>query len=190
MTPLPGPILWRRLDLPGHDAACVRPAEGGVALTGAAVFLEGAPTALHYTVRCDAGWRTTDAVVRGWRGAEPVELRLRRDPSGDWSLNGHPCPGVAGCLDLDLSFTPATNLLPLRRLDLTPGAQAEVRSAWLEWPAMRLSPLVQRYACLSPEEYDYRSDPPGNAPFRTVLRVQRGGWVLDYGGLWRAEGPA
>jgi uncharacterized protein len=181
-------ILWRRLDLPGHDAASLRETDGGMELRGMAVFRdEGGPTALRYRVQCDAEWRTTEASVDGWCGARPVELRIRRSHAGNWTLNGVPCPAVAGCIDLDLNFTPATNLLPLRRLDLALNQAAEVRSAWLEWPAAVLTPLVQRYARGSVTEYDYEADLPGTAKFVGVLRVEPGGWVLDYAALWQAE---
>ncbi len=182
------PILWRRLDVPGHDAAGLREARDGAELRGVAVFQDqGGPTALRYTVRCDADWRTTEGIVDGWCGARPVELRLVRSHSGAWTLNGAACPSVAGCADLDLSFTPATNLIPLRRLELPVGQAAEVRSAWLEWPAGILTPLAQRYARRSATEYDYEADLPGAAKFAGVLLVEPGGWVLDYAGLWRAE---
>jgi uncharacterized protein len=181
-------ILWRRLDIPGHDAASLRESDGGAELRGMAVFHdESGPTALHYSVCCDTEWVTTEATVDGWCGARTVDLQVRRAPTGSWTLNGVPCPAVAGCIDLDLSFTPATNLLPLRRLDLAVGQAAEVRSAWLEWPAVVLTPLTQRYARRSATEYDYEADLPGTAKFVGVLRVEPGGLVLDYAALWQAE---
>jgi uncharacterized protein len=183
-----GTILWRRLDVPGHDAATLRETDGGAEISGMAVFHdEGGPTALQYSVRCDTGWRTTEATVDGWCGAQTVDLRVRRSPAGSWTLNDVPCPAVAGCIDLDLSFTPATNLLPLRRLDLAVGQSAEVCSAWLQWPGAVLTPLTQRYARRSVTEYYYEADLPGTARFVGVLRVEPGGWVLDYGALWQAE---
>jgi hypothetical protein len=183
------PILWRRLDLPGHDAASVRENAEGAELHGMTVFHEnGDPTALHYTVRCDGKWVTTEATIDGWRGDRAVHLRFIRASDGAWTLNGAPCPGVAGCEDLDLNFTPATNLLPLRRLDMAVGEKAVVRSAWLEWPAAVLAPLTQLYARRSATEYDYEADLPGNEKFVAVLKVQPRGWVLEYGELWRAEG--
>jgi uncharacterized protein len=185
---IPAPILWRRLDLPGHDAATLQVGTDGAVLSGMAVFQEGSPTALAYVIHTDREWETTDGRVRGWCGPESIDLRFRRDSVGTWTLNDVPCPAVQGCIDLDLSFTPATNLLPLRRLSLGVGQSAEVRSAWLEWPEVRLTPLVQRYARRSETEYDYESDLPGAEPFRGVLRVQPEGWVLDYAGLWQAEG--
>src|SRR3954463_2054699 len=123
-------ILWRRLDLPGHDAVSLRQTAGGAELRGMAVFQdEEGPTALRYSVGCDSGWRSTEATVEGWCGDQAVAVRIRRDSDGTWTLNGMPCPSVAGCIDLDLSFTPATNLLPLRRLDLAVNQAAEVRAA-------------------------------------------------------------
>jgi hypothetical protein len=181
-------ILWRRLDVPGHDAAGLHQWEGGAELRGMAVFRdENGPAALHYIVRCDAEWQTTEASVNGWSGDRAVELRFLRTHVGGWTLNGMPCPAVAGCVDLDLNFTPATNLLPLRRLKLPVGQSAEVRSAWLEWPGAVLTPLVQRYARRSKTEYDYSADLPGGAQFTATLRVDSSGWVLDYDGLWQAE---
>jgi uncharacterized protein len=185
--PAAAPILWRRLDLPGHDAASLQMDEEGAVLSGMAAFHEGAPTALAYVVHVDREWKTTEGHVWGWRGLDPIDLRLHRDSAGTWTLNDELSPEVQGCMDLDLSFTPATNLLPLRRLSLSIGQSAEVRSAWLEWPEVRLTPLVQRYARRSDTEYDYESDLPGGELFRSTLRVQPEGWVLDYGGLWRAE---
>ena len=161
--------------------------EEGAVLSGMAAFQEGAPTALAYVVHVDREWKTTEGHVWGWRGREPIDLRLARDRAGTWTLNDEPCAEVEGCIDLDLSFTPATNLLPLRRLSLGVGQSAEVRSAWLEWPGVRLTELVQRYSRRSETEYDYESDLPGGELFRSVLRVQPGGWVVDYAGLWQAE---
>jgi hypothetical protein len=185
-----GPIIWHRLDVPGHDSALVVMSADGSDISGMAAFLEGAPTALMYTVHSDRGWRTTRANVRGWRGREAIDLELRRDRASNWTLNGTACPAVRGCVELDLSFTPATNLLALRRLDLAPGQSAEVRSAWLEWPEVRLTPLVQRYTRRGSTEYDYESDLPGGEPFRCTLRVDPDGWILDYGGLWKAVSRA
>lgn len=183
-------MFWRRLDVPGHDSALVMDTSDGAELRGMAVFDEGGPTALQYTVRCDRTWQTTEAHVRGWRGMQAVDLRLRRDTTGRWILNGNACADVTGCTDLDLSFTPATNLLPLRRLGLGVGLAAEVRSAWLEWPAVRLTPLVQRYARRSLTEYDYEADLPGTEPFKGLLHVDPHGWVRRYADLWQAEATA
>ncbi len=168
------------------------PADGdGYALRGSAVFQdEDAPTALQYRLRCDATWRTAEAHLLGWRGPARVDLRIACDAGLRWSLNGEALLALDGCIDLDLSFTPATNLLPIRRLALPIGHQAEVRSAWLAWPAGTLTVLVQRYARRSATIYDYESDLPNGEMFVAALFVEPRGWVLEYPGLWRAEAVA
>ena len=181
-------ILWQRFDVPGHDAAVLDLEAAGAAIRGMAVFQdEAGPSALSYTVRCNRDWYTTEGRVQGWTGSRSVEVLVRRSSGGDWTLNGAPCPDVAGCVDLDLSFTPATNLLPLRRSGLEVGAEIEMRSAWLEWPLSALKPLVQRYRRDTNAEYFYEADLPDGEPFTGVLRVAPSGWVLDYSGLWRAQ---
>lgn len=78
----PAPILWRRLDLPGHDSAALRLGEEGAVLSGMAVFHQGAATALAYTIHTDRAWQTTEARVQGFRDRETIDLRVRRDAAG------------------------------------------------------------------------------------------------------------
>jgi hypothetical protein len=162
----------------------------GAEIRGMAAFDDrGVACALRYRVVCDKAWHTTEAVVDGWRDGQAVDLHIARAPDGAWTVNGRPSPEVAGCIDLDLSFTPATNLLPLRRLNLAVGASAEVRSAWLNWRTHALCLLPQRYARRTADLYAYEADIPGGEPFAASLRVDPVGWVVDYGGLWRTEVP-
>ena len=110
-----------------------------------------------------------------------------RSAIGEWTLNGVAVPAVEGCTDVDLAFTPATNLLSLRRLDLAVGQEAEVVAAWLTFPAFSLIPLRQRYRRTSQASYDYAAP---DLPFAGILTVSPEGFVLDYAGLWRADPPS
>lgn len=178
-------ILWRRLDLPGHDHARLSPLGEGWLLAGTAVFLhEGRPCRLDYRVVCDAAWRTASATVEGWAGSEPVALELTADAERRWFVDGKEQPQVEGCIDVDLGFTPATNLLALRRLDLPVGAAAEVRSAWLDFPGFTMEPLPQTYRRTGDTTYAYESS--GGA-FTAELRVNEAGFVTHYPGLWEQE---
>ena len=119
--------LWRRLDTPGHDACRLEPADGGWRLDGTAVFLhEGGPARLDYHVTCDRGWRTERGHIQGFIGARAFDWRIVREPGGTWSVNGAAVPGLETCVDLDVGFTPATNLTLMRRVALAPGQAAEV----------------------------------------------------------------
>ena len=178
-------ILWRRLDLPGHELARLEAREDGFDLSGTALFLqEGRPCRLEYLVTCDATWRTVSARIRGSTGDREVEIDVAVDEERRWRLNGEDCPAVAGCLDIDLGFSPATNLLPIRRLSLAVGEAAEVRAAWLPFPQLTFEPLPQVYRREGESIYRYESD---GGRFVRTLEVDAAGFVTTYPGLWRAE---
>lgn len=181
-------ILWRRLDAPGHDAARLREDAHGAAVEGTAVFAEaGLPCRLDYLVVCDPAWRTLSARVTGWVGATAIDLAFMANAQRAWTLNGQPCAAVEGCDDIDLSFTPATNLLPIRWLHLAVGAQASVRAAWLrlDGAAVVVEPLHQIYARVSPSTYRYES---GGGSFVAMLEANAHGLVTRYQGLWELAG--
>ena len=85
---------------------------------------------------------------------------------------------------MDLNFTPATNLLPIRRLNLALNEAAEVKAAWLRFPDFELEPLSQVYKRLDEFTYHYES---GGGSFVSQLKVNAVGFVTDYAGLFVAE---
>jgi hypothetical protein len=128
-------IVWRRLDLPGHDAATIEPIADGWRMSGVAIVVESAlPCRVEYDVDCDLRWVTRHCSLRGYIGARPVAVDVRRSVSGSWTVNGVEAPGLQECTDIDLGFTPATNLLPIRRLQLEVGQRAVVRAGWIRFP--------------------------------------------------------
>jgi hypothetical protein len=178
-------ILWRRLDEPGHDVAELAPTLDGWLLSGAAVFAEsGRPCRLEYAVVCDRAFATRRCTVSGRVGATHVRLDVERDASDAWLVDGERVPSLTGCVDIDLAFTPATNLLPIRRLALAVGEAAPVRAAWVRFPELSLDVLEQTYTRVAADRYLYESD-GGN--FRRELTVSAMGFVLEYPGLWTRE---
>ena len=98
-------------------------------------------------------------------------------------MNGELNEAVTGCVDVDLAFTPATNLIPIRRLALPIGSEAKFDVAWLEFPSFSLTRLDQVYRRTGDEAYTFTS---GGGSFTARLRVNEAGFVVDYPGLWRA----
>lgn len=178
-------IAWRRLDTRGREAATVLELRRGWRLVGVAEFdHEGARSCLTYLTTCDRQWQTQECEIIGFVGDIAVAVRIERDSAGHWRLDGKAAPNVSGCVDIDLAFTPITNLLPIRRLALRAGESASVRAAWLRFPELTLEALEQTYTRLSHNRYLYES---GGGAFRRELSVSDDGMVLDYPGLWTAE---
>jgi len=178
-------VLWRRLDRPGHEAARLVFHAPLWQLTGTAVFGEGGrPCRLEYHLVCDSRWNTLHALVAGWYGSRRVSCDVRADVRREWHLNDRACPAVAGSVDLDLAFSPATNLIAIRRLALGPGDGATVRAAWLTFPELMLEPLEQTYRRTGATTYHYEA--PAHR-FAAELEVNAAGFVVRYPGLWEQE---
>lgn len=176
-------ILWRSGDGRGHEYARLGRRGAWWLLSGVSLFVhEGRPGRLDYSVTCDASWVTVSADVSGSIGVHEVSAKIAAAGSGAWSLNGRACPEVRGCLDVDLNFSPSTNLLPIRRLDLAVGERAEVRAAWLRFPSFTLEPLVQTYTRVAERAYRYES-----GSFTADLKVDENGFAVAYADLWMAE---
>ncbi|HTR15307.1 MAG TPA: putative glycolipid-binding domain-containing protein [Roseiarcus sp.] len=177
--------LWRRLDVLGHDAAQISPNDGGWILTGAAAFMhETGPAGVAYLVQTDESWRTKRGTVRGFVGDRSINFDIRRDAE-NWRLNGVVVPGLGHLLDLDLSFTPATNLLQLKRAAPRIGESVSLPAAWFSLNDGRLTELPQIYKRLTEKTYDYAAP---SVPYRAVLEVDKDGFAMSYPGLWRREG--
>ena len=182
-------VLWQAANGIGLDRCQLRRL-GGIAsrayrLSGIVVDVhEGRPIRIRYRVDLDRAWRTTDVLVRA--SLEPghdQEIALRRrgrwkrlDPAtGEWNRLRE----LDNLTDIDFAFSPATNTLPIRRLDLPVGASATVTAAWLTFPALALEPLPQTYTRLADHSYRYRSP-----DFQTTITVDDHGLPIDYPPLW------
>ena len=178
-------IIWRRLDSPGHESARVFFQDSSWHLAGTAVFLhDHLPCRLDYLLNCDSEWKTLSGKIDGWVGDEVIGIEISVDELQRWWLNGEECVDVRGCIDLDLNFSPITNLLPIRRLNPGVGEKSEVRAAWLRFPSFKFEPLEQIYHRLEPSVYQYES---AGGSFVTRLAVNELGLVTNYPEFWQVE---
>ena len=170
-------VHWRALAREGEDKCRLARVGEGWMLVGHARFRDAAGfAALDYVVRLDAGWLTRSADISGTYGDETVGWRIVND--GVWWLNDVPQPQVEGACEVDLSFTPATNLMPLRRLPEV--GRLELRAAWFRLPGGVLEPLDQS----SRRERGGLVQYAAASGFETQLVVGEDGFVRTYPGLW------
>lgn len=175
-------VLWQASD--GGSEVCVLERAGrGWRLRGTVLTHEAKqPIELRYAVTVDSAWATTDVeVLVALAGGDARELK---ELGRLWSGTERP-PEYSDCVDVDLSFTPATNTLPIRRLGLDIGEEAEIHVAWLVWPEFSVQRIPQRYTRLAKDRYRYTQD-----EFEAELAVDEQGLVLQYEGLWRAIATA
>ncbi len=169
--------------------------EEGIRADGIVIGAEkGVPFRIRYEIRCDLGWRLRDLSVFSL-AREDTAMKLLADGKGNWSTpDGEPVPALDGCIEVDISATPFTNTLPIRRLDLKPGETRELAVAYVAVPEMRVAPARQRYACLESYEggglYRYENLDGAFTGFTADLPVDADGLVLDYPELFRRARPS
>lgn len=175
--------FWRRLDVSGRDAARLLESTTGYELMGQAVFLDPrGPTALQYMLDLAPDWSTRQGRITGFIGQRTIDTQIVRTPNG-WTLNGKNF-GMAEVADLDLGFTPATNLVQLKRVGLPVGNAAKFDVAWLDAGADVLVRLPQEYLRTSESDYDYNSP---TVDYRATIVLAPSGFAAAYPGLWEID---
>lgn len=171
--------------MPGHEYCAVYQQAERWFVSGAAVFRnDDEPCRLEYLIECNTAWETSAARVSGWVGDKTIDVELKLEPDQRWLLNRSEQPAVKGCTDVDLNFSPSTNLLPIRRLNLSVGQSAPVSAAWLRFPTFKLERLDQVYRRIDETTYRYESN---GGSFAAELKVNDFGLVTNYPDLWEAD---
>jgi uncharacterized protein len=143
---------------------------------------ETVPQQIHYAVACGTDWITRHVHVTMIAGSRHQRLELQRDQYGVWRRGSEVLPAFDGISDVDLQITPATNTLPIRRLQLGVGEAADTDALWVRFPGLELDRLPQRYTRTAEKQYTYES---GSGEFRAKLDVDDEGVVVQYGDIWR-----
>ncbi|HEY2525261.1 MAG TPA: putative glycolipid-binding domain-containing protein [Candidatus Binataceae bacterium] len=143
---------------------------------------EGQNFAVRYQIQCDRSWTLERASIE--IVGEQRKVELVSDGRGKWTDgSGNPLPELNGAIDIDLSASPFTNTLPIRRLQLNKDGSAEIRAAYVHFPDLAIVGDPQRYTCLEPlKRYRYESL---DSDFVREIEVDKDGLVVTYPGLFR-----
>lgn len=179
-------VMWQGRDPFSTEVLHLHVVDGGHRMEGVVLIdLPRGATEIRYTVTTDEVWRSRALHVE-MLGAHTGSMVLAGDGEGAWSRDAVRLTAVDGCVDLDLGVTPATNTLPMRRLDPAIGDQIITRVAWVRFPEMTIEPDEQIYERVNERRWSFRSE-----DFVAELDVDEDGLVVRYSDLWhRVPGEA
>jgi len=202
MSTLPASRFWERRDTPGAEHALVD-ARAGLYARGVALAVDPIAYTCRYELQTDPSWTTSRFEVSsegaGWARTLRLELaagRWRATTSEQGNLDaalvaaGHARAGLPGtedpdllygAFDVDLSGSPLTNTLPIRRLNLltaAPGVAHRINVAWVILPSLEVVQADQIYTLLGEGRIRYATE-----TFSADLVVDDDGFVADYPGL-------
>lgn len=138
--------------------------------------------AVRYRVFCDASWHVKKAEI-GVVGVDS-NTQLVSDCAGNWIDGaGKALTRLKGAIDIDISITPFTNTLPIRRLRPEKGRASEIIVVYLQLPALTITTDRQRYTCIEPDRrYLYESL---DSDFTREIEIDHDGLVVTYPDLFR-----
>lgn len=180
-------VIWENQADTGLEHFYLQQSEQEIIADGIVIGLEeGAAFRIRYQIHCDLQWRVRKAVIQSLEEDEQI-LRFVSDGLGGWTNgSGSPAPELDGCVDVDITATPFTNTLPIRRLNLKPGQSAEIRVVYFIVPQMHVRVDPQRYTCLENRndggKYRFESLTDG---FTAEITVDDEGLVENYPGLFK-----
>lgn len=134
-------------------------------------------------MQCNPAWEAVSGLIRGILGLSTIDYVVARQEK-TWFLNGKRVPGLEHLVDLDFSFTPATNLTQLRRVSLPIGRAVQVPVAWFDLRSGALAELRQVYRRQEERLVWYEAPTEG---YRGLLEFDADGFIKSYPMLWQAE---
>ncbi len=177
-------VIWKPVAYEGLEHLTLREDDSGVHIESVVIGLENQSAfRLGYHLHCDRGFAIRNLSLTLASGAE---LMLTTDGHGAWfDATGKSLPDFDGCLDIDISATPFTNTLPIRRLEWQPGQTEILNMLYISVPDLTPRLDEQRYTCLEKraDESLFRFEQLSTG-FTASLPVDPDGLVLDYPGLF------
>lgn len=146
---------------------------------------DGKPFELSYHIRTDSWWRFREVELILRANETMQNIRLFADGAGNWTdSKGNGLPEFSGCFDIDISATPFTNTLPVKRTALRIGEATDISVVYFLIPEMRVERSEQRYTKLEADVYKFEENGLF-AGFTADIKFDKDGFVIDYPDLFR-----
>lgn len=147
---------------------------------------ENAPVRVWYKVYCDLDWKVNKFDIHMFDD-NYKNIMLVSDGKGNWTTStGESIEDLKDCIDIDISATPFTNTIPIKRLSLKTGESKEIKVVYVDVYNFSLRPVNQRYTCLESkiDGYKYRYENIDSG-FMAEFWVDIEGFVIDYPDLFK-----
>lgn len=173
---------WDNIGLEYLELTEVSSKDGVVIESNVIGFEDAIPFQMHYRLRCLENYQVfrVDMSLSGHRG-----LSLTRRHTGQWwGDQNERLPILDGCYDIDITATPFTNTLPIRRLEWQPGKSRSLEMVYIHIPELTIERATQQYTCLEKNEqgslFEFRQQ-----DFSAILPIDADGFVQNYPNLFR-----
>ncbi|WP_205511239.1 putative glycolipid-binding domain-containing protein [Longitalea arenae] len=175
-------ILWTGREYYSLENCLINTSETGAEIASTIIgSYQGKIYQVAYEIKTNAHWETVFVAIRSRHSNQMQTIQLQGDGKGNWVMDGKEAEQFNGCIDVDISLTPFTNTLPIRRLKLQNQQEQVIQVVYFDLMEQRMAPVRQQYRRLSATEYRYENIPND---FESNIVVDESGFVVDYPSLF------
>jgi uncharacterized protein len=136
---------------------------------------------VDYDITLNERWEVMTFRVDG-RYDELIVAFGGKKENGRWIVNDEPLPECETCFDIDISLTPFTNTLPIKRLDLEEGVRTRIDVLYIDIFENTIGRRQQLYQKLPDDRYRFENVPKD---FEATIKFDADSFVKTYPGLFR-----
>jgi hypothetical protein len=177
-------IIWQGLDEYHTTEHCMLTAhEEGIAINGTVIGgIEGKRFSVDYFIEADEFWHVIAFSINYVLNDGVYVIEYTSDGRGNWFSNGEPDERFTGCNEIDISVTPFTNTLPVKRLGLQVGEQRKIKVLYIDILEQEIKPVEQLYTRLGDSTYKFENVADD---FKAEILFDADALVVDYPGLFK-----
>lgn len=136
---------------------------------------DGTDFGVTYEMELARDWTFRAVVIRR---TDKAAFTLVSDGKGNWKDGeSRALAELAGCIDVDISGTPFTNTLPMRRAKFEPGVPQRFDMAWIPLDTLKPFKDGQIYTWLGGDRWRYQA---ADGSFEAELTVDADRFVVHY----------
>jgi len=178
-------LVWEGTDAKSIECLSWQKTDDNIIISSYLTGVSGdVPFAIHYLLQTDANWTVKQVLVNDLLNTQN-NIQLNGDGKGKWFHGTEVLTMTEGCIDVDITLTPFTNTLPIRRLPWEQGKKQTIQVVHILLPELQMARAEQHYTMLSPQKFLFES----GDHFRADLSLDENKMVIDYPGIARKIFP-
>jgi hypothetical protein len=171
-------ISWAGQDYNSMEKCRVNSTTTGNEINGVinGVF-ETMPYHVEYFIKTNQSWETIAFEIKSRMADKTFDLYFQSNGKGLWITGKEPAEAFNGCIDIDISLTPFTNTLPIKRLHLAKKERRRITVLYIDVLEQQTRRIDQLYTKLSDTVYKYENV---SNNFKSLITVDDAGLVVAY----------
>jgi hypothetical protein len=170
-------IKWKGLKYQSQENCMLKETDNGVEVTSVITgAIESQAFKVSYKILANRLWETYFVEMNFILGINNRTLLLEKKDN-NWLVNNVPDSRLDDCVDIDISLTPFTNTLPIRRLVFNGNFRNRIEVVYIDVIASTITPVTQYYSKIADSLYLYENE---KTTFKAELKTDSHGLVIEY----------